>query len=163
ATEVFGAVAAYRSGIVDREARAPHVPEGPPGGGPVVTFSRSDLAVPWDDRYPSLLDLAEACDVPVGFGCRNGTWHNCASGLLRLVRGVVTRRAGRQRLRLRDERVGRELADARVDLRVALRQLGRRGERTRRPRERLRDHPPVRPVVVAQADQVQHGRPDVGL
>jgi ferredoxin len=47
-----------------------------------VTFSRSNLAVPWDDRYPSLLDLAEACDVPVGFGCRNGTCHNCESGLL---------------------------------------------------------------------------------
>jgi ferredoxin-NADP reductase len=24
----------------------------------------------------------EACDVPVGFGCRNGTCHNCESGLL---------------------------------------------------------------------------------
>ena len=63
-------------------ARAPHVPEGPPGTGPIVTFSRSNLAVPWDDRYPSLLDFAEACDVPVGFGCRNGTCHNCESGLL---------------------------------------------------------------------------------
>jgi ferredoxin len=34
------------------------------------------------NRYPSLLDFAEACDVPVGFGCRNGTCHNCESGLL---------------------------------------------------------------------------------
>jgi ferredoxin len=47
-----------------------------------VTFSRSNLAVPWDDRYPSLLDLAEACDVPAGFGCRNGTCHGCETGLL---------------------------------------------------------------------------------
>jgi ferredoxin len=47
-----------------------------------VTFSRSSLTVRWDDRYPSLLDLAEACDVPVGFGCRNGTCHNCETGLL---------------------------------------------------------------------------------
>ena len=38
--------------------------------------------MPWDDRFPSLLDLAEACDVPVGFGCRNGVCHNCESGLL---------------------------------------------------------------------------------
>jgi hypothetical protein len=44
-----------------------------------VTFSRSDFAVPWDDRYPSLLAFAEACDVPVGFGCRNGTCHNWES------------------------------------------------------------------------------------
>jgi ferredoxin-NADP reductase/ferredoxin len=82
ATEVFGAVAIHASGIVSAAARAPHAPDGPPGRGPIVTFSRSDLAVPWDDRYPSLLDFAEACDVPVGFGCRNGTCHACESGLL---------------------------------------------------------------------------------
>jgi len=82
ATEVFGAVAAYRSGIVTAGDRPPHAPDGPPGSGPVVTFSRSNVAVPWDDQYPSLLDLAEACDVPVGFGCRNGTCHSCESGLL---------------------------------------------------------------------------------
>jgi ferredoxin-NADP reductase/MOSC domain-containing protein YiiM/ferredoxin len=82
ATEVFGAVAVHTSGIVTSGQRAPHAPDGPAGGGPIVTFSRSNLAVPWDDRYPSLLDFAEACDVPVGFGCRNGTCHNCESGVL---------------------------------------------------------------------------------
>jgi ferredoxin-NADP reductase/MOSC domain-containing protein YiiM/ferredoxin len=82
ATEVFGAVATHSPGIVKAGDRAPHAPDGPPGSGPTVTFSRSNLAVLWDDRYPSLLDLAEACDVPVGFGCRNGTCHNCESGLL---------------------------------------------------------------------------------
>jgi ferredoxin len=82
ATEVFGAVAVHRSGIVGSGDRVPHPPAGAPGVGPTVTFSRSNLSVPWDDRYPSLLDLAEACDVPVGFGCRNGTCHNCESGLL---------------------------------------------------------------------------------
>ena len=81
-TEVFGAVAAYASGIVKAGDGAPHAPDGPPGAGPVVTFSRSSLAAPWDDRYPSLLDFAEACDVPVNFGCRNGTCHSCESGLL---------------------------------------------------------------------------------
>ena len=79
---IFGAIAKDRSGIVRAGDRAPHAPDGPPGSGPIVTFSRSDLAVPWDDRYPSLLDLAETCDIPVGFGCRNGTCHNCESGLL---------------------------------------------------------------------------------
>jgi len=81
-TETFGAVAVHASGIVKAGDRAPHAPDGPPGTGPTVTFSRSSLAVPWADRFPSLLDLAEACDVPVGFGCRNGTCHNCESGLL---------------------------------------------------------------------------------
>ena len=45
-------------------------------------FARSSLPVPSDDRYPSLLDLAEACDVPVGFGRRNGTCHSSESSLL---------------------------------------------------------------------------------
>jgi ferredoxin len=82
ATEVFGAVAVHASGIVTAGERAPHPPDGPPGDGPTVTFSRSDVAVAWDDRFPSLLDLADACDVPVGFGCRTGVCHNCESGLL---------------------------------------------------------------------------------
>jgi ferredoxin-NADP reductase/MOSC domain-containing protein YiiM len=82
ATEVFGVVAAYASGIVQSGHREPHEPDGPPGTGPLVTFARSNVEVPWNDRFPSLLDLAEACDVPVSFGCRNGTCHNCESGLL---------------------------------------------------------------------------------
>jgi ferredoxin len=82
ATEVFGAVAAYASGIVKTDEPPPHAPDGAPGTGPTITFSRSDLAVPWDDQYGSLLDLAEACDVQVGFGCRTGVCHNCESGLL---------------------------------------------------------------------------------
>jgi ferredoxin-NADP reductase/MOSC domain-containing protein YiiM/ferredoxin len=82
ATETFGAVAVHASGIVGRGDRAPHAPEPPPGTGPTITFARSSLAVAWDERYPSLLDLAEACDVPVGFGCRIGVCHNCESGLL---------------------------------------------------------------------------------
>jgi ferredoxin-NADP reductase len=82
ATEAFGAVPVHASGIVRAGDRAPHAPDGPAGTGPAITFSRSGVAVPWDDRYRSLLDLAEACDVPVGFGCRHGVCHNCESGLL---------------------------------------------------------------------------------
>jgi ferredoxin-NADP reductase/MOSC domain-containing protein YiiM/ferredoxin len=82
ATEAFGAVSVYASGIVKAGDRPPHAPDGPPGTGPTVTFSRSSVAVPWDDQYPSLLDLAEACDVPVGFGCRHGVCHNCETDLL---------------------------------------------------------------------------------
>jgi ferredoxin-NADP reductase/MOSC domain-containing protein YiiM/ferredoxin len=81
-TEAFGAVAVHRSGIVGGGDRAPHTPDGPAGAGPTISFVRSGLDVPWDDRFPSLLDLAEACDVPVGFGCRIGVCHNCESGLL---------------------------------------------------------------------------------
>ena len=84
ATEVFGAVPTYSSGIVKAGDRAPHAPDGPPGDGPVVTFSRSSLAVAWDARYPSLLDFAEACDVPVGFGCRHGVCHDCELSLIHI-------------------------------------------------------------------------------
>jgi ferredoxin-NADP reductase/ferredoxin len=82
ATEAFGAVAVSASGLVKDGDRPPHAPEGSPGTGPIVTFVKSSLAIPWDDRYPSLLDFAEACDVPVGFGCRHGVCHNCESGLV---------------------------------------------------------------------------------
>jgi ferredoxin-NADP reductase/MOSC domain-containing protein YiiM len=61
---------------------APHPPAGPPGDGPLVTFARSRLAVPWDPRFTSLLELAEACSVPVRWSCRAGVCHNCESGLI---------------------------------------------------------------------------------
>src|SRR5262249_31715727 len=57
ATEIFGAAPAYRSGMVNTGERAPHAPDGPVGRGPAVIFSRSNVTVPWDDRYPSLLDF----------------------------------------------------------------------------------------------------------
>jgi ferredoxin-NADP reductase/MOSC domain-containing protein YiiM/ferredoxin len=81
-TEAFGAVAVHRSGIVGGDAREPHPPDGAAGTGPAITFVRSNLTIPWNDRFGNLLDFAEACDVPVGFGCRNGVCHNCESGLL---------------------------------------------------------------------------------
>ena len=60
----------------------PHPPPGEPGAGPPVSFSRSGLTVAWDDRYASLLELAEACDVPADWSCRTGVCHRCESGLV---------------------------------------------------------------------------------
>jgi ferredoxin len=60
----------------------PNQPSGTPGQGPVVTFSRSNLAVAWDPSYSSLLEFAEACDVPVSFSCRTGVCHSCESGIV---------------------------------------------------------------------------------
>ncbi|MEV4344374.1 MOSC and FAD-binding oxidoreductase domain-containing protein [Actinoplanes sp. NPDC049596] len=80
--EAFGAHAALTPGISARSTRPPHPPEGEPGTGPAVSFVRSDLTVPWPDGAGSLLDLAEACDVPVRWSCRVGVCHNCESGLL---------------------------------------------------------------------------------
>jgi ferredoxin len=47
-----------------------------------VTFLRSNLTVAWDPNYSSLLELAEACDVPVRFSCRTGVCHYCETGIL---------------------------------------------------------------------------------
>ena len=81
-TEVFGPASALTPGISGVGPSLPHRPDGPEGGGPMVTFLRSGLAVPWDSRFGSLLELAEACAVPVRWSCRTGVCHNCESGLV---------------------------------------------------------------------------------
>jgi ferredoxin len=40
------------------------------------------MNVRWDDRFASILELAEACDVPVRWSCRTGVCHTCETGLL---------------------------------------------------------------------------------
>jgi len=80
--ELFGAAPTRTPGIFGVAAASPHRPDGPAGGGPMVTFLRSGLAVPWDSRFGSLLELAEACAVPVRWACRTGVCHNCESGLV---------------------------------------------------------------------------------
>ena len=64
------------------DAPDPHPPSGPRGQGPQVAFSRSALTIAWDERYGSLLELAEACDVPADWSCRTGVCHRCESGLV---------------------------------------------------------------------------------
>jgi ferredoxin-NADP reductase/MOSC domain-containing protein YiiM len=82
AMEVFGAAAVRRPPGLDGDRPAPHPPTGAQGPGPEVSFSRSELTVRWDPSYGNLLEFAEACDVPVNFGCRNGVCHYCESGVL---------------------------------------------------------------------------------
>jgi ferredoxin-NADP reductase/MOSC domain-containing protein YiiM len=81
-TEVFGAGPAQTPGITPAAARRPHPPAGRPGRGPLVAFARSDLSAPWDDDYATLLEFAEACDVPVRWSCRSGVCHTCETGVL---------------------------------------------------------------------------------
>jgi ferredoxin-NADP reductase/MOSC domain-containing protein YiiM len=80
--EAFGPAPALTPGIAGLATTLPHRPDGAEGGGPTVTFLRSGLAVPWDTRFGSLLELAEACAVPVRWSCRSGVCHNCESGLI---------------------------------------------------------------------------------
>ena len=81
-SEVFGPGESRTPGIAPAASRAPHPPPGPPGAGPLVSFARSGLAVPWNPSFGSLLEFAEACDIPVKWSCRTGVCHNCESGLV---------------------------------------------------------------------------------
>jgi ferredoxin-NADP reductase/MOSC domain-containing protein YiiM len=81
-TEVFGAGPAVTPGIAPAPARRPHAPAGQPGAGPLVAFARSDLSARWDPGYASLLEFAEACDVPVRWSCRTGVCHTCETAVI---------------------------------------------------------------------------------
>ena len=81
-TEPFGPAPGLTPGIAATPARAPHPPAGQPGNGPTIEFARSNLAIPWSDDYTSLLELAEACDVPVRWSCRTGVCHTCETTLI---------------------------------------------------------------------------------
>ncbi len=81
-TEPFGPAPGVTPGIAATHARAPHPPAGKPGNGPTIEFARSNLAIPWDGDYGSLLELAEACDVPVRWSCRTGVCHTCETTLI---------------------------------------------------------------------------------
>jgi ferredoxin-NADP reductase len=74
-TETFGASR-------PANAPAPHLPPDPPLIGPVVTFARSAISLHFGERWRSLLELAEACDVPADWSCRTGVCHRCESGLV---------------------------------------------------------------------------------
>jgi ferredoxin len=81
-TEVFGPGPSLTPGIAPVAARRPHPPAGQPGSGPLVAFARSDLNARWDPSYASLLEFAEACDVPVRWSCRTGVCHTCETTLM---------------------------------------------------------------------------------
>lgn len=76
-TEAFGAAT-----TAGTPARTPHPPPGEPEDGPAVVFARSGLTVRWSAAQGTLLELAEACDVPADWSCRTGVCHRCESGLV---------------------------------------------------------------------------------
>lgn len=81
--ELFGALPPINPGIVVGVPRQPpHPPAGTPGTGPSVTFARSGLTVNWSAGYGSILEMAEACDVPTRFSCRSGVCHVCETGVV---------------------------------------------------------------------------------
>ena len=80
--ERFGSLTPINPGVVAVAHPPPHQPPGPPGTGPAVTFARSGLTATWSGTYRSLLEFAEACDVPTQWSCRTGVCHTCATAVL---------------------------------------------------------------------------------
>ncbi|MGO4881064.1 MAG: MOSC domain-containing protein [Bryobacteraceae bacterium] len=80
-TETFGSLDAITPGMT-QVVHTPHLPQGTPGSGPPVSFARSGITAAWDPKFGSLLELAEACDVPVRWSCRIGVCHTCMTGLI---------------------------------------------------------------------------------
>jgi ferredoxin-NADP reductase len=86
-TETFGSGESSTPGVKNEPRRPPHAPAGSPGEGPRISFARAGLAASWDPRFQSLLEFAEACDIPVRWSCRTGVCQTCACGL---ISGSVT-------------------------------------------------------------------------
>jgi ferredoxin-NADP reductase/MOSC domain-containing protein YiiM len=81
--EIFDGSESMTPGVVGAALRAPHLPKDDANTGPLVSFARSGIAAHWKaSAYQSILELAEACDVPVRWSCRTGVCHNCESGLV---------------------------------------------------------------------------------
>jgi ferredoxin-NADP reductase/MOSC domain-containing protein YiiM len=82
--EIFNGSESMTPGVVNAApARIPHVPADDVTTGPLVSFARSGIAAHWQpSAYQSILELAEACDVPVRWSCRTGVCHSCESGLV---------------------------------------------------------------------------------
>jgi ferredoxin-NADP reductase/MOSC domain-containing protein YiiM len=81
-SETFGAGPSRTPGIAAALPKPPHPPAGPAGSGPRVSFARSGLDVGWGPPFQSLLELAEACEVPVRWACRAGVCHSCETALI---------------------------------------------------------------------------------
>jgi ferredoxin-NADP reductase/MOSC domain-containing protein YiiM len=81
-TELFGARPSINPGLTGQTLRPPHQPPGVAGTGPAVTFARSGITVPFSPAWRSVLELADACDVPTRWSCRSGVCHTCVAPLL---------------------------------------------------------------------------------
>jgi ferredoxin len=81
--EIFNGSESITPGVVGAAMPAPHLPDNDANTGLLVTFARSGIAAHWKaSAYKSILELAEACDVPVRWSCRTGVCHTCESGLI---------------------------------------------------------------------------------
>ena len=80
--EPFGPTPGLTPGIAVTPARAPHAPAGKHGDRNHDRVRTRRRAVPSDNGDGSLLELAEACDVPVRWSCRTGVCRTYETALV---------------------------------------------------------------------------------
>jgi ferredoxin-NADP reductase/MOSC domain-containing protein YiiM len=80
-SETFGPGESLTPGIAASKTRH-EPPRSLPGPGPQVSFVRSGVTASWSPQFQSLLELAEASNVPVAWSCRTGVCHTCECGLV---------------------------------------------------------------------------------
>ena len=81
--EIFNGSESMSPGVAGAAKRTPHLPKDDADTGPRVSFARSGISAHWKaSEYQTILELAEACDVPVRWSCRTGVCHNCETGLI---------------------------------------------------------------------------------
>jgi ferredoxin-NADP reductase/MOSC domain-containing protein YiiM len=81
--EIFNGGESSTPGVASAVTKTPHRPALDLETGSLVSFARSGITAHWNPAvYQSMLELAEACDVPVRWACRTGVCHNCESGLV---------------------------------------------------------------------------------
>jgi ferredoxin-NADP reductase/ferredoxin len=79
-SEAFGPGESFTPGIAVGTNQEP--PRSLAGPGPKVSFVRSGVTGAWSEQFQSLLELGEACRVPVRWSCRTGVCHSCESALV---------------------------------------------------------------------------------
>lgn len=81
--ELFNGSESMPPGVVGASPHRPHLLKNEADTGPLVSFARSGIGARWNGaEYRSILELAEACDVPVRWSCRTGVCHTCECGLI---------------------------------------------------------------------------------
>ena len=88
-TENFGAGPSNTPGVAASPRRPPHAAGRTSRHGTAGLVRPKRSQCPLGPAFQSLLELAEACDIPVRWSCRTGVCHTCETGL---VEGTVSYR-----------------------------------------------------------------------
>ncbi len=81
-SETFGPGEAFAPGVIAEPGKRAEARRPLRGAGPQVTFVRSGVTGSWDSEFSSLLEFAEAFDIPVKWSCRTGVCHTCECSMV---------------------------------------------------------------------------------